>query len=381
MSNNCIKCVRKLVHDDDVCARNVTCSAKAMEAVGSARIVQRVCLLGDCFVSKYVGDDDSSTKKVMQHSYADMLRVGKINEWPHYASKDDKKKGAKKPDNGLLPSIAHPKITWLANKNHRIRQVARKIFGLCSKKKGDCVGNNHDAERMKRCLSYAVRQNSNDDSALLKAATQQVAEHHFGNHNDCGSWCRVKPLEGDERMEANLRYRRKREDKRFYDDVKTIVDEFADGSDEMIHPWSSDIVEGMNKFFTKFLPKDGTYGMSIENKVRIHLTVCIDSIGYVAMYRRLAEKIGWELGEVHKAMNKLLNARKRYTGMRKHRKLKKTRATRKRKYYEKLWEQSSKMVNANRKNLLYGSGITGVFAKDRATEPAASLPGAAVLQR
>jgi hypothetical protein len=294
MSNICIKCVREVVHDDDVCAKNITCSAKAMEAVGSARIVNRVCTFGDCFVSEYVGDNDSSTKKVMQHSYADMLRVGKIIEWPRYASKDEKKKGAKKPDNGLLP-ITHLEITWLADKNRRIRQVAKKIFGLCSKKKGDCIGNNHDAERMKRCLSYAVRQNSNDESAVLKAAIRQVAEHHFGNHNDCGSWCRVKPLEGDERREADLRYRRKREDKRFYDNVKTIVDEFADGSDDMIHPWSSDIVEGMNKFFTKFLPKDRTYGMSIENKVRIHLAVCIDSIGYVATYQRLAQKLGLEL--------------------------------------------------------------------------------------
>jgi hypothetical protein len=78
MSNSCIKCVRKLVHDNDVCARNVTCLAKAMEAVGSARVVRRVCPLDDCFVSEYVGDDDSSTKKVMQYSYADMLCVGKI---------------------------------------------------------------------------------------------------------------------------------------------------------------------------------------------------------------------------------------------------------------------------------------------------------------
>jgi hypothetical protein len=52
----------------------------------------------------------------------------------------------------------------------------------------------------------------------------------------------VKPLEGDERREADLRYRRKREEKRFHYDVKTIVDEFANGSDDMIHPWSSDIV-------------------------------------------------------------------------------------------------------------------------------------------
>jgi hypothetical protein len=183
MSNICIKCVREVVHGDEVCTKNVTCSAKAMKAVGLARIVNRVCALGDSFVSEYVGDDNSSTKKVMQHSYADMLHVGKMDEWPQYASKDEKKKGAKKPDNGLLP-ITHSEITWLADKNHRIRQVAKKIFGLCSKKKGDCIGNNRDAERMKRCLSYAVRQNLSDDANVLKASIQQVAEHHFGNHVD-----------------------------------------------------------------------------------------------------------------------------------------------------------------------------------------------------
>jgi hypothetical protein len=132
---------------------------------------------------------------------------------------------------------------------------------------------------MKRYLSNAVRQNSGDDANVLKASIRQVAEHHIGNHVDCGSWCRVHALVGDERIEVNLRYRRKREDKRFYDDVKTIVDEFADGSGDMIHPWSSDIVEGMNRFFTKFLPKARTYGMTIENRVRLHLAVCVGRMG------------------------------------------------------------------------------------------------------
>jgi hypothetical protein len=37
MSNACIKCVRNIEHDKDTCAQNVTCSAKAMEALGSAK--------------------------------------------------------------------------------------------------------------------------------------------------------------------------------------------------------------------------------------------------------------------------------------------------------------------------------------------------------
>jgi hypothetical protein len=43
MSNQCIKCSRGLAHDDDMCLQNVDCTSKAMEAVGSCRIVMRIC--------------------------------------------------------------------------------------------------------------------------------------------------------------------------------------------------------------------------------------------------------------------------------------------------------------------------------------------------
>jgi hypothetical protein len=48
----------------------------------------------------------------------------------------------------------------------------------------------------------------------------------------------------------------------------------------------------MNKFFTKFLPKDRTYAMTIENQVRIHLAIYIDSVEYEETYSRLAEATG-----------------------------------------------------------------------------------------
>jgi hypothetical protein len=90
-----------------------------------------------------------------------------------------------------------------------------------------------------------------------------------------------------------------------------IVDEFAEGAEDMLHGWSTDIVEGTNKFFTKFLPKDRTYGMTIENKMRLNLAICIDSAGYVETYRRLSDKIGVNLGKVHEDMNRLLDVSKR----------------------------------------------------------------------
>jgi hypothetical protein len=59
-------------------------------------------------------------------------------------------------------------------------------------------------------MAYVVRQNCAKDSESMKVSIKQVTEHHFGNHSDCGSWCRVRDLEGLEREEADLKYRGKK---------------------------------------------------------------------------------------------------------------------------------------------------------------------------
>jgi hypothetical protein len=75
MSNVCLKCQREIAHDDRLCSKNVTCTDKGMEAIGSSRIVLRLFNSGDSFVLEYVSDDDSSTKKVLRHRYVDQLET------------------------------------------------------------------------------------------------------------------------------------------------------------------------------------------------------------------------------------------------------------------------------------------------------------------
>jgi hypothetical protein len=85
MSNLCIKCMNKgIPHDEEACPKNVDCTAKAMEAIGSCKIVLRVYHSGDCVVLEYVSDDDSSTKKVLRHSYSDQLDKGLMENFPRY---------------------------------------------------------------------------------------------------------------------------------------------------------------------------------------------------------------------------------------------------------------------------------------------------------
>ncbi len=79
-----------------------------------------------------------------------MIFEGRLTEalWPRTKS------GHKKPNSGLLP-VDHPKIVFLADKGHRIRNFSRKHFALANEKTKDlklgCT--TVDAERMKSRLS------------------------------------------------------------------------------------------------------------------------------------------------------------------------------------------------------------------------------------
>jgi primosomal replication protein N len=79
----------------------------------------------------------------------------------------------------------------------------------------------------------------------------------------------VKSLQGTKLVEAMLKYRSKEINNQFYLQVKTLFEEFYLLLNEMLQEWDTNIVEGLTNFFMKFLPKDKTYAMTIENKVQI----------------------------------------------------------------------------------------------------------------
>jgi hypothetical protein len=65
------------------------------------------------------------------------------------------------------------------------------------------------------------------DVTVLKRAVECVLQHHFNNHSICGEdWCRVKNLEGNELVEAKLKYHLKDTNKGFYLQVKALFEEF-----------------------------------------------------------------------------------------------------------------------------------------------------------
>jgi hypothetical protein len=232
-----------------------------------------------------------------------------------------------------------------------------------AKKKAECEGTKFNVKRIKRNLSFAIRTNCCcGDEVVFKNAVETVLEHHFSNHSLCGGWCRVKSLEGAELAEAMLKYRSKEKNNKLYLQVKTIFEEFYLLLFEMLHPWDTNIVEGLNKFFTKFLHKDRTYAMTIENKVRIYLAVAIDSIGYSETYERIAEKTGLTFCAVQKELDLQLDETKSYR--RSYQKKPAVKIKHMAKFNLKMAEGKRKLVNENRKGLQYSSGMSGPFAED-----------------
>jgi hypothetical protein len=132
-----------------------------MEGTGAAKIVSRLFanVEDKCYVANLVTDDDSSVRKILTHSYRELVDALKMTEaeWPRFVN------GRKRPDNGLLP-LLHAIIKFLADKGHRVRGYASFLFveSVKSILNGCGCTKKVDAERFeaKRRLSWTLRLHS-----------------------------------------------------------------------------------------------------------------------------------------------------------------------------------------------------------------------------
>jgi len=86
--------------DTHRCPRNFSGSSKSMEACGAIKLVTEIFDLYDAYVSIIIGDDDSTTRSNLKHSFKELILSGKWankEQWP-------KTKGGKLVDDkGKLP--------------------------------------------------------------------------------------------------------------------------------------------------------------------------------------------------------------------------------------------------------------------------------------
>jgi hypothetical protein len=359
MSQVCIKCSKGIVHDDDVCPKNYVGSAKGMEATGAARIVSRLFanVQNKCYVANLVTDDDSSVRKILTHSYQELVEALQMTdaEWPRYSN------GRKRPDNGLLP-LLHAIIKFLADKGHRVRGYTSFLFAESVKSiSNGCGCTKVDAERMKRRLSWTLRLHCFGTYEEFKTAVLAVLEHHFNNHIFCGDWCKSGQGTTEQIQETGLRFRCKTRNNDLYLVMKKHHEKFMEEGKlrQLFHQYDTNTVEGFNKFLTKFLPKDRTYCQTVENKARTMLAGGLQSIGYRQFYKRVFTLTGIEMEEDD--ITSLFFGQEDSSKLwkKEHRRKESVKVTRMRMLYQKLKDGVAKLKVDNSKALGYSSGMMG----------------------
>jgi hypothetical protein len=133
---------------------------------------------------------------------------------------------------------------------------------------------------------------------------------------------------------------------------------------QLFHTYDTNLVEGFNKFLTKFLPKDRTYSQTIENKARTMVAVGLQSIGYRQFYKRVFSLTGIEMcdDDITYLFLRSEDGEKLWRKM--NRKIESVKITRMRTLYKKLRDGVEKLKADNAKELGYETNMMGPGGED-----------------
>lgn len=231
----------------------------------------------------------------------------------------------------------------------------QKFFILGREKLSECIGTTHDAERLKRNLSYAIRGNCDKTIDDLTTAVKSVLEHHFNNHEFCGDWCQCKGKTEEELKDLKLKYRDKSIHAKFYAQLQPIFQKCLDKIADVHHTYNSNINEGFNKLICKFVPKDRNFNGTKEYETRINIAVCIDSVGYLETYVDLFNELDMKL--CYNLVQKLhsMDTRKKYK--RKYQQKIELKRKRIQTFHDKLRKGELQLRTARKKEEMYFSGM------------------------
>jgi hypothetical protein len=178
------------------CPKNFQGSSKAMESIAAAKLVDQAYQMGRIYVKTVVGDDDSTTRAVLQTDWqtyrAEFPDIPREYYWPTYLTEKLNMKKFVKYKN--LPGRLHwdtpPPTRFLCDPTHRIRIVAKYLFKMIKEFKKYGVTKT-DCERLKENMGYAHKQFCDVLTLEEYKRAWDAALWHMGNeHEFCDpSWC------------------------------------------------------------------------------------------------------------------------------------------------------------------------------------------------
>lgn len=284
------------VRDHD-CFKNWFGSSKAMEARSCLDMLVR--LYRDCNVilDVIVADDDSSTRSMLSWSNADYMRNNNLNKPPQVPITKGKNKGKMqdRPEGyGQLPGDV-PQPRFVSDPNHRKKILTGELRALATLKVADKMTmTKMDAIRIGKNFGYMIRGLGDRPKEKHVDDAKAVLEHHFDEHKRCGNWCLRKKQTAAQKLQTNQHYRSKTKDLLLYEKVKVIVERFitAEALAEVSHGMDTQMNESLNNTISWFAPKNKVFCSTGSLHNRLSMAVGINSLGFLAYYRRLLSRLG-----------------------------------------------------------------------------------------
>ncbi|XP_046587866.1 uncharacterized protein LOC124293015 [Neodiprion lecontei] len=227
-NRKCRMCTNGHSKSDHECRQNFCGSAKAMESDVGAALVNESSILKDIGlnVRVLIGDEDSSTIAA--------VRQGNLQT-----------------------------VFKLADSNHLKKNFANALYEL---RKGYSEMRNKEViPHLKKCFSYALVQNKGH-SAELGKTIRNIPEHVFGQHENCGVWCK-----GTHKIELK--------NQQLYTKLSELFGKYADNAAKFSVAASSQANESINNIMVHKAPKNCCYSLSESGDYRLASTVCTKNEG------------------------------------------------------------------------------------------------------
>jgi hypothetical protein len=124
------------------------------------------------------------------------VSAGKITKQEQrYRPKIEGRLGAKKDDNGILPMV-HPAIEKFSDPIQYVKTYKSKFYVWVNASKAKSQTCKADAMRLSQNLAYMLAQYKRGTEHCTFEEFQKAAkasfQHHWNDHQFCGSWCQAK---------------------------------------------------------------------------------------------------------------------------------------------------------------------------------------------
>jgi hypothetical protein len=134
---------------------------------------------------------------------------------------------------------------------------------------------------------------SNSDHVQLKENLNAIPDHVFGDHANCGDWCKYKQ-DPDTYKPKNLPYNRYLTGNELCLDLKTVFHTFSNNSEKLINIGSTQSNESFNKTVASRNPKSHFYSGSESTSFRVASAVAQKNTGtgFITNVSKI-KKISW----------------------------------------------------------------------------------------